>query len=113
VYNNLHKGFKCLDISTGRVNVSRDVIFDETIFPFSTLHPNTGARLRSEIALLPSHLFSHNFGPEHIADLVTNPPDFSDDLCENPEENRSPGASDNCKGDDNNFCPEHKNDAAP
>ena len=34
VYNNLHKGFKCLDISTGHVNVSRDVIFDETIFPF-------------------------------------------------------------------------------
>ena len=44
-YSNLHKGFKCLDVATGHVYVSRDVIFDETIFPFSTLHPNAGARL--------------------------------------------------------------------
>jgi histone deacetylase 1/2 len=46
-YSNLHKGYKCLDISTGRVYISRDVIFDEKVFPFSQLHPNAGARLRS------------------------------------------------------------------
>ena len=45
-YSNLHKGFKCLDISTGRVYISRDVVFDENVFPFSKLHPNAGARLR-------------------------------------------------------------------
>jgi histone deacetylase 1/2 len=28
-YSNLHKGFKCLDISSGLVYISRDVIFDE------------------------------------------------------------------------------------
>ena len=44
---------------------------------------------------------------------MTNPPDFSDDLRENPDENSSPGASDNGKGDDNNFSTEHKNDATP
>jgi histone deacetylase 1/2 len=42
-YSNLHKGFKCLDISTGRVYISRDVTFDENIFPFSKLHDNAGA----------------------------------------------------------------------
>jgi histone deacetylase 1/2 len=31
-YSNLHKGFKCLDISTGRVYISRDVVFDENFF---------------------------------------------------------------------------------
>src|SRR3954467_73999 len=51
-YSNLHKGYKCLEISTGRIYISRDVIFDETLFPFSKLHPNAGALLRSEIALL-------------------------------------------------------------
>jgi hypothetical protein len=51
-----HKGYKCLDISIGRVYISRDVVFDETVFPFSTLHPNAGAHLRSEISLLPPSL---------------------------------------------------------
>jgi histone deacetylase 1/2 len=41
-YSNMHKGFKCLEISSGRVYVSRDVVFDETEFPFSKLHSNAG-----------------------------------------------------------------------
>jgi hypothetical protein len=49
-----HKGFKCLDITEGRVYISRDVVFDETIYPFAKLHPNAGARLRNEITLLLS-----------------------------------------------------------
>jgi histone deacetylase 1/2 len=55
-YSSLHKGFKCLEPSTGRVYISRDVIFDENVFPFSELHPNAGAHLRQEILLLP-HIF--------------------------------------------------------
>ena len=55
-YSNLHKGYKCLDISTGCVYISRDVVFDESIFPFSELHSNAGALLSSEILLdSPSH----------------------------------------------------------
>jgi histone deacetylase 1/2 len=34
-YSGNHKGYKCLDTSTGRVYISRDVVFDETSFPFS------------------------------------------------------------------------------
>jgi len=55
-YSNMHKGFKCLDPKEGRVYISRDVVFDETVFPFASLHPNAGARLRSELALLPDIL---------------------------------------------------------
>jgi hypothetical protein len=55
-YSTHHKGYKCFNISTGRVYISRDVVFDETIFPFSMLHPNADARLRSEISLLPPSL---------------------------------------------------------
>ena len=54
----MHKGFKCLDPKEGRVYISRDVVFDESIFPFSSLHPNVGAQLRTELLLLPTHL--HN-----------------------------------------------------
>lgn len=55
-YSNLHKGFKCLDPTAGRVYVSRNVIYDEHVFPFSLLHPNASARLRAELALLPDVL---------------------------------------------------------
>lgn len=44
-YSNQHKGYKCFDISTGRVYISRDLVFDETVFSFSELHPYTGAQL--------------------------------------------------------------------
>jgi hypothetical protein len=61
-YSSLHKGFKCLDIPTGRVYISRDVIFDEEVFHFATLHSNAGARLRHEISLLPEHLLGSHHG---------------------------------------------------
>jgi hypothetical protein len=61
-FNNQHKGYKCLDSSSGRVYISRDVIFDETVFPFSTLHPNVGALLKAEISLLHPMLLSPQEG---------------------------------------------------
>lgn len=33
-YSTYHKGYKCLDRKTGRIYVSRDVVFDETHYPF-------------------------------------------------------------------------------
>jgi hypothetical protein len=42
--------------------VSRDVIFDEDVFPFASVHKNAGARLRHEISLLPEHLLSSHHG---------------------------------------------------
>lgn len=55
-----------------RLHLSRrkDVIFDENIFPFSELHANAGARLRSEINLLHPTLL--NPGGENVADQYTN-----------------------------------------
>jgi hypothetical protein len=45
----MHKGFKCLDPKEGWVYISRDVVFDESIFPFASLHPNAGARLAQNL----------------------------------------------------------------
>ena len=53
-YSPLHKGVKCLDVSTGRVYISRDVVFDENVFPFSVLHPKASTLLKKEIMLVPN-----------------------------------------------------------
>jgi hypothetical protein len=59
-YSSMHKGFKCLDVAAGRVYISQDVVFDESVYPFSKLNPNAGVRLRSEVLLLPNHIQPNN-----------------------------------------------------
>lgn len=46
------------------------MVFDEHVFPFSTKHPNAGARLRAEISLLPETLLnsSTQFGDANLLD---------------------------------------------
>jgi len=75
-YSHMHKGFKCLDPTEGRVYISRDVVFDEHVFPFASLNPNAGARLRAEIALLPSSLLPTDatFGNVILHDQMPSPP---------------------------------------
>jgi histone deacetylase 1/2 len=46
-YSSLHKGYKCLHIPTNRVYISRDVVFDETVFPFSQISSSTPPPLSS------------------------------------------------------------------
>jgi hypothetical protein len=53
-YSNIHKGFKYLDVAEGRIYISRDVVFNEMVFPFSKLNPNARACLRVDILLLPT-----------------------------------------------------------
>lgn len=52
-----HKGYKCLDASTGRIYISRDMVFVEAVFPFArkleaTLAP-ANSSAQSYIHLLP------------------------------------------------------------
>jgi hypothetical protein len=53
-YSSLHKGFRRLDVAGGCVYISRDVVFDEAVYPFAKLNPNADTRLRFSILLLPS-----------------------------------------------------------
>jgi hypothetical protein len=92
-YSNLHKGYKCLDIQSGRVYISQDVIFDEEVFPFSTLHSNAGARLRAEIALLPSGLvpFLENEQlDDHVFDFTNQTTNGEHATCDNRGNSLSP-----------------------
>jgi hypothetical protein len=53
---NMHKGFKCLDVAKGRLYISRDVIFNEAIFPFRNLHSTAGACYHSEDSIIITNL---------------------------------------------------------
>jgi hypothetical protein len=102
-YSPMHKGVKCLDINTGRIFISRDVVFDENSFPFKELHSNAGALLRRDILLLDSSL--HNFEQEcELIDgtILANPTNhptlqvFPEDLqhaAENSQENNGQNSS--------------------
>jgi hypothetical protein len=63
-------------VASGRVYISRDVVFDENIYPFSALHPNAGARLRNEILLLSPSLLNPSPGDEQTCDssVFNSPP---------------------------------------
>jgi hypothetical protein len=52
------------------VYISRDVAFDEHVFPFARLHPNASARLRAELSILPDALINHDarFGDAILLD---------------------------------------------
>jgi hypothetical protein len=90
-YSDLHKGYKCLDVSSGCIYISRVVIFDEEVFSFSNLHPDTGARLRSEITLhqtlIPSNIVT-GVGQEanRFTDVPPNTTNISSE-CENQDQN--------------------------
>lgn len=90
----MHKGFKCFDISTGRIYISRNVMFDEAVFPFANLHPNVGAQLRKEIIILPDSLCNpvdENCFASNVTN-ATNTPGLSDDTqAENSAEANSQG----------------------
>jgi hypothetical protein len=46
------------------------VVFDERVFPFASLCPNAGARLKTELTLLPDvlHNLNSSFGDAHVHD---------------------------------------------
>jgi hypothetical protein len=73
------KDLSVLTLLLARVYISRDVTFGESIFPFSSLHPNAGACLKAEINLLPSHLVEsfHNHNGVCTADEPSVIAEFS------------------------------------
>jgi hypothetical protein len=54
-------------------------VFDESVTPFSSLHPNASSHLRDEIELLPSHLYTgHDRGC--IVDNTAEATDYSNPI---------------------------------
>jgi predicted nucleotide-binding protein (sugar kinase/HSP70/actin superfamily) len=65
------------------VYISRDIVFDENVFPFASLHTNAGALLKKEILLLPSstsisHESAHHCN-NHVVPIVSIPTVLQED----------------------------------
>jgi hypothetical protein len=75
-YENVHKGYKCLEANIGHIYISREACFDETIFLFSKFHLNARAQLCSDILLLPPTLINplimEHGGDSNVADPQNN-----------------------------------------
>jgi len=75
-YSTLHKGYKCYHSETGRIYVSRDVIFHEDVFPFSntTTNPASPSSIPSSVSLsIPNSLAVSPPPTESIPNLTSSP----------------------------------------
>jgi histone deacetylase 1/2 len=94
-YSYLHKGYKCLHIPTNRLYISRDVVFDESVFPFSqtssdsTLPSIDTLPLNSDqfidAAYTPSLLAYHGTGRGVRLELLDDVPEFSSEAHVAPD----------------------------
>jgi hypothetical protein len=66
-YSSLHKGYKCLHIPTNRTYISRDVVFDETVFPFTQTSSNSTLPSSSTSPLNPGQFVDAAYTPLLLA----------------------------------------------
>jgi len=80
-YSLCHQGYKCLDLSTGKIYVSHNVIFNETLFPYSQpIVPVSDQSSPSTSVSLPHHITVPQFPcpielhPNHITTCTPSAP---------------------------------------
>lgn len=75
-YSPQFKGYRCLYPPTGKVYISRHVIFDEEYFPFKEAYKNLVPRYETTLlkAWQKATLQSQESGPEQITKILQPPP---------------------------------------
>jgi histone deacetylase 1/2 len=58
-YRHMHKGFKCLDVTSGRVYISRDVVFMKRYFPLPAFTPMLVPTFVKKFFFYPNHFKTH------------------------------------------------------
>jgi hypothetical protein len=60
-YSPSHKGYKCLHVSSSRIYISRDVIFNESFFPSAVVSPSTTLPSHSDTITFPTTMITKSF----------------------------------------------------
>ncbi|PKU70162.1 Retrovirus-related Pol polyprotein from transposon TNT 1-94 [Dendrobium catenatum] len=88
-YSSISKGYKCLDLNTNKIVVSRHVIFDESKFPFQHSAPQftIPEQMPSNPSMLvPTHGAAPPQTPKISQEAVNLPPNTSDRTGNTPRE---------------------------
>jgi len=72
-YSAHHKGYRCLDLATNKVIISRHVVFDEASFPFAEQHPQPVSPAALEF-LDSTDFVPAPVGPSQHPVLASTPP---------------------------------------
>ncbi|PKA49422.1 Retrovirus-related Pol polyprotein from transposon TNT 1-94 [Apostasia shenzhenica] len=93
-YSTMHHGYRCLHISTGRVYISRHVVFHEAHFPFTDTSSKatqmSGALMSSDSILGPYPGLLSNTISRDTPPLVSSSPPPHRDLPASPESTSGP-----------------------
>ncbi|KAL4588677.1 hypothetical protein LXL04_001570 [Taraxacum kok-saghyz] len=81
-YPTNHKGYRCLNLDTNKIVISRHVVFDETVFPFGSMTPNSP----------PSYSFLDHVDLPHPHTSPTHPPPTTE-VVPPHEDTSAPAAS--------------------
>ena len=93
-YSPDHKGYRCFDLTSHRILISRHVVFDESVFPFSTTSPPPSTPDLDLFSLFPTDTVDQP--PLTLCPAGTTPPCPSPAPCAAPDPAPSagPAASD-------------------
>jgi hypothetical protein len=87
-YSSNHKGHRCMDPKTLKVYLSRNVVFDETLFPaqekVTTSLPTRESSPVQGIVLLPSHFFSINSMSTYQSNAIVDSHRIPASAAQNP-----------------------------
>lgn len=75
-YSSLHKGYKCLHVPSEGVYISRDIVFDEYVFPFfekyEVRNRHTSPNMTTTILPTPFQISTPNFSIESVEPTTSN-----------------------------------------
>ncbi|KAJ8622023.1 hypothetical protein MRB53_030552 [Persea americana] len=72
-----YKGYRCLDLSSGRLYLSRHVVFDESFFPFASVTHTTNSSSKSPLVDVWLPIFTHPISSSLSPTSVPTPPQSS------------------------------------
>ena len=94
-YSLQHKGYRCLDPLTGRVYISRHVLFNETSFPFSQVRtPQVSPSTDSHSSIIDLHFPISSFSHSPVTPSLSPVPHTSPSVVSPDSSHSSPSLSD-------------------